>query len=293
MRVWIASLAVIAATLGLAQQHPDRTTSLNPPPELAKSMDWAALSAGVALPKPATNAQRLARGLPLIKPKTARRHSHRRGPHRLGSHVLAAPRAQPSPEPPVSKQCNIAVTSSPAGDQLGLLAAVFNRFGEYGAVVSTTNPNPLVVSFSYSLDSTEQLDLTAVNGPSTAQPFFGTAVGYGSSNNDMSSTSPNYLIIVGTTQTPPGSPPSDEADNTFSQTTSIPVAAESAVWVYDPVTQALTIRWVNTDGTPVDLSILLCNQSDDFLVATGNPALFTSTFGANCPAVTLSCVPPV
>ncbi|QRV93370.1 hypothetical protein RhiJN_21388 [Ceratobasidium sp. AG-Ba] len=297
MRFSIPSFALIAAALALAQPQArqDHPASLNPPPEFVKDIDWPAFdAASAAAPEPATNAQRLARGLPLIKPKAHRRHFQRGGPHRLGSRALSAPRAETSPSPPAHQKCNILVKTD--NTTLGYLKAQFNKYGEYGAFTSEQNLDTLEVSFSYSPDSPSQFDMLVTNSPSKTFSNMGGVVGYNSDGNDLGPGSSNYLYIAGTKQSPPGSVPMD-GESSYSATmedatTEDQPDYESAIWAYDPVTQAIAAHWINTDGSTVATHIAYANDGSDSLVLVGDLDSFNKFLGTSYPEVTMKCVPP-
>ncbi|KAG8923231.1 hypothetical protein FRC01_013035 [Tulasnella sp. 417] len=97
----------------------------------------------------------------------------------------------------------------------------------------------------------KMLDITAVNGPSASYPFFGAAMGPvsdGASLN-LGPGSFNHAFIVGTTQIPAGSTPQAGDNNSFSAASGVATPAESAIWMFDPVTQEITVQWVNPDGS--------------------------------------------
>ncbi|KAG8910074.1 hypothetical protein FRC01_006561, partial [Tulasnella sp. 417] len=152
----------------------------------------------------------------------------------------------------------------------------------------------LEVTFNFSPDdpAPEELDVHADNGPSSTYPYFGTR--FASTSDDLSPGSFNYAYITGTTQTPPGSPPSTEDNNnSFTTATTIPERSESAVWKFNPGTQDLSAQWINTDGSRPKTH-LVYYAPDNVLIITGDVAAFQRNFGTDGnPPVTLTCVPPV
>ncbi|KAG9081977.1 hypothetical protein FRC07_014362, partial [Ceratobasidium sp. 392] len=130
MRFTLTSFAAIAAaTLAYAQPHARAGKSINPNiDEIPGVMDWSSIAAPA--PEPNTNAKRFAMHLPPLSPRARHHHPQRAAPHRLGTRVQAAPRAQTSPLPPVNQECNILVKTE--DEILGYLAPYFNAFGEYG-----------------------------------------------------------------------------------------------------------------------------------------------------------------
>ncbi|KAG9108579.1 hypothetical protein FRC07_008429 [Ceratobasidium sp. 392] len=286
MRFALASfVAVATAALAFAQPHTRQLKSINPD-IVPAPVDWANLPPAAPV-EAGTNAKRFAKGLPPLAPRTRRRHPQRGAPHRLGTRVQAAPRAQTSPTPPENQKCNILVKTGDA--TLGYITPSFNTFGEYG----TFQPGPagaLEISFSYSPDSPSQLDFLATNGPSSTYPYMGAVMGYASDSDNFSQGSYNYAYVAGTQQTPSGSPPV-VGDSSFGTATGIPGDYESAIWTYDPATQAISAQWINTDGSAPGTHLLYANDGNDAILLTGDPATLNETFGTDYPEVTFACVP--
>ncbi|KAG8761506.1 hypothetical protein FRC11_013768 [Ceratobasidium sp. 423] len=293
MHFSVSSLLTLAvAATAVVAQPAKRALSLNPTKDYLHEVKWKEL-APVSI-HPATNAKRFAQGLPPLVPKRRNRGTHGGALHaNKGTRVASAPRAETSPVPPATAKCNILVKDISSGASLGYVSAQWNDFAEYGPL-QASQLDALEVSFTYSADSAKQLDLVATNGKSAAHPFFGASVGFASTNEDIREDNYNYLLLTGNTQTPAGATPSYAASNSFSEASSVPVASESAIWSYDPASQALTAWWVNNDGSSVSPHILWSNQNDQtFFTLTGNPGLFKGIFGVDAPEVTFTCVPPV
>ncbi|CAE6437318.1 unnamed protein product [Rhizoctonia solani] len=209
-----------------------------------------------------------------------------------GTHVASAPRSKTSPSLPIKKRCNILVKEVDGnGTVFGFVSAAWNRYAEYGPVEPSQNGS-LEVSFSYSTDSLIQLDLLATNGPSARYPFVGGTSGFASTSYNLSSGSYNYVYITGTTQTPPGSPPVEDDNNSFGDAIGIPGAAESAIWTYDPVTNDLSPQWVNVDGSTLANYLIYANDFNNAFIVTGDPVTFRETFGAPYPRIAFTCVAP-
>ncbi|KAJ6527852.1 hypothetical protein DFH09DRAFT_1186257 [Mycena vulgaris] len=262
----VLAAATLAAALGTPTR---RALRFNPAAE--DFVDAPAVSARA--PQALTNAKRLALGLPPLKPR-------RRG---------MAARAASSPLPPVTQTCNIRAQGTD-GTDFGFISPVWNGFGEYGTFQSAQD-GALVVSFSYSANSPTQIDFTATNGPSATFPFMGATDGFASDSPNFAVGSYNYAYLGGTTQSPPGSPPFSGATS-FSTATGISKSFESAIWSYDPKTQAITAQWVNTDGSMPATHIVYVNDSNQALALTGDVGSFQSTFGVPYPEVTFVCVAP-
>jgi hypothetical protein len=58
-------------------------------------------------------------------------------------------------------------------------------------------------------------------------------------------------------------------NNSFSAATGIPETIESAIWSYDPATQAITAQWINTDGSAPATHIVYANDYNRTLSSLG------------------------
>ncbi|KAG8919365.1 hypothetical protein FRC01_001318 [Tulasnella sp. 417] len=230
--------------------------------------------------------------LPPLKPKL-----------RSGTRVLSARQSNTSPRPRTTQTCNILVTNANNGNIFGYISPVWNTFGTYGFVQST-QAGALEVSFSYPQDdfSPSQLDITAVNGPNASYPFFGAGIlllytssgpltasavkGRANADASLGPGSYHHSYIVGTTQIPAGSTPQDGDNNSFDATTGFDSPAESAIWIYDPVTQELTAQWINPHGsTPANYIVYANSPQDPIFVITGDVAAFQAIFAPYPPVV--------
>ncbi|KAF9030328.1 hypothetical protein BDZ89DRAFT_1132441 [Hymenopellis radicata] len=207
-----------------------------------------------------TNAERLARGLPLKAP-------HRRK-HNLG-------RTETSSVPLLTKTGVLQMKNS-NGDIMGYVSKTANSFGEYGSL--QTQGNALHISFSY--DPTkplQQLDFIGTDSSIYSTfPLVGFVNGFASTSSNLGSGS-NYLYVAGVSQTPKGSPPVTQA-NAFSTYSGSPETVESAVWSIDSATGKVTAQWINTDGT-VPTTYLCYTAGADAILLTGNVALLAANFG--------------
>lgn len=286
MRFALTSFVALS-TAALAVAQPSRRgplISFNPP-----DVATVAIPGTPGAPvEPLTNAKRFALNMPPARPKAHRRRPHGVAP-RGGSRVASAPRAVTSPLPPVSTKCNVRATSTD-GIDFGFISPVWNGFGEYGQF-QTAQDGALEVSFSYSPDSPSQIDMIATNGPSATYPFFGAIDGFASESDDFSPGSYNYAYLGGTTQSPAGSVPFADGDSSFSAATGIPESIQSAVWSYDPKTQAITAQWINTDGSAPATHIVFANDDNKALAITGDVGAFRDTFAAPYPELLFTCVP--
>ncbi|KIO21384.1 hypothetical protein M407DRAFT_245478 [Tulasnella calospora MUT 4182] len=278
MRLTFSSLFIFAIAALVSADG----VSFNPPSDTLKPIPITSTTNSVRpIVGRMTNARRLAMGLLPLKPKASRH----------GTRAASAPRSNPSMSPPVPTGCNILVKS--ATETFGYIKPQWNGFGEYG-VFQADQAGALEVTFNASPDvASAELDFTVINTPSTTYPYFGAISGFASQSNDFGPGSYNYAYLGGTTQTPSGSPPSDTGDNSFTAATGIPETIESAIWTYDPTTQAITAQWINTDGSSPATHIIYANDTNQALTITGDVATLQATFGAPYPEVTFTCVPPV
>ncbi|KAJ7903085.1 hypothetical protein B0H13DRAFT_2025990 [Mycena leptocephala] len=90
-------------------------------------------------------------------------------------------------------------------------------------------------------------------------------------DSNLSSGSSNFAYIQGTTQTPPNSPPASVSNSYPSAEDS-----ESAIWIYDASTNAITAQWINTDSSLPTTSIAYVSGSDSLI--TGDSNAFLSAF---------------
>lgn len=284
MRFALTSFVALS-TAALAVAQPSRRAAPNFNPI---HVDLTAIPGTPGAPaEPLTNAKRFAMNLPPARPKAHRRRPHGVAP-RGGSRVASAPRAATSPLPPVSAKCNIRATGTD-GKDFGFISPVWNGFGEYGQF-QTSPDSALEVSFSYSPDSPSQIDMIATNGPSATYPFFGAIDGFASTDDNFGPGNYNYAYLGGTTQAPAGVP-FTEGDSAFSAATGIPEDIQTAIWSYDPKTQAITAQWINTDGSAPATHIVFANDSNEALALTGDVGAFQDTFAAPYPEVLFTCVP--
>ncbi|CAE6533217.1 unnamed protein product, partial [Rhizoctonia solani] len=257
--------------------------SINPPLSSVRHVDFASLPAA----EPATNGERLAQGLPLMRPRS--RKSHRAGAYhdddkaslKRATRAASAPNAARSTLPPVQKSCN--VLAKAGGTTIGFLRRDLNMFGEYG-LFQTGQADALEVSFSYLIGSTLSFNLRPTNGVTQAFPYVGGAISAPSDNNDFGPGKDHYAYLVATTQTPPRSPPV-AGDNSYSMTTGTSSVYESEIWTYDPVTTQIRPQWVNADGWAPTTYLLYANDGSDAVLITGDPATLNRNFETSYPVI--------
>ncbi|KAG8772454.1 hypothetical protein FRC12_003071 [Ceratobasidium sp. 428] len=280
MRFAFASFtAIVAATLAFAQPRTRATKSINPDVSVAHDVDWDSLPPAS---EPNTNAKRFAMNLPPLSPKS-RRHPQRAAPHRLGTRVRTAPRAQTSPEPPVTQTCYMLTN-------FGYLSPKLNVFGEYGQFQDGQD-GAMQVRFVHQPDSFSQMSGQVMNDPTTGTfPYLGGAVGFASDSDDFHPGSPNYSYLVGTQKTDPGSP-AMVGDSSFGTATGIPADYQSAIWTLNPESMAITAQWINSDGSAPHTEMCYADDGNQAILLTGDRDALNENFGTNYPAMTCTCVP--
>ncbi|KAG8953442.1 hypothetical protein FRC04_002284 [Tulasnella sp. 424] len=189
-----------------------------------------------------TNGERLAMGLPPLKPKRLY----------YGDRVSSAPRSDVSALPVVSRTCNILVKTK-AGSKLGYISPALYWSLYYGPLQGT-QAGALEVTFSYSPSDPSHLDILTTNGPNRSFPYFG---GVKMRNDDDYVTLSlgvgrnGYFALTGTIQIKDGPTPQARPYNSLDGGPfgSSQFLTQSAIWAYDPDTQRITSHWVNSDAS--------------------------------------------
>ncbi|KAJ7885421.1 hypothetical protein B0H13DRAFT_2666890 [Mycena leptocephala] len=226
----VAALALAVATAAFAPTNTRRTSLLK---KLSARSDVRLDQVAKPSPLPRTNAQRLARGLPLLKPRF-------RDP-------LHPPPARRSSTPPVTVRCNIKVASYDTPENVyGYLAPDIDPYGTLGTFLPDQT-GAVEVSFTYSSGSYTQLDLAVTNSPSypvIVAYYFGSTL-----DRDTSPWSDMRLGFTGST--PPGSPPV-AAHSGLGDARNTQFPTESAIWSYDKTSRMITPQWINPPGAKVN-----------------------------------------
>ncbi|KDQ56351.1 hypothetical protein JAAARDRAFT_158403 [Jaapia argillacea MUCL 33604] len=213
---------------------------------------------GFSAINPRTNAQRMAQGLPLLKPKRFSPFDRR---------------TQPSSCIPSTVTGTIAVQDTSGGSQ-GYVSATTNGFGEY--VLTTDSTAALTVTFTILCDTTTPVAISADNTNIPSYPFFGGVVGFSSTDNDLEPGSPNYVYIAGSASQSAALAPPQSSSNAFTAATGIPEDYENTIWYYTPGTGQLTPVWINSDGTP---ATTILAETQNILLLTGDYNSFQNSFG--------------
>ncbi|RPD68794.1 hypothetical protein L226DRAFT_472813 [Lentinus tigrinus ALCF2SS1-7] len=255
----VLTLLVAAFAVAAVVAVPSRTTTdddphVNPVGIITRSLR----------PKSAvylTNAQRLARGLPLNNPpKPSPRPSHK-----------------PSPRPSSSPAC-VAKTgyieAKVEGQATGYVSMNTNVYGEYE--FTTDASEALSVSLSYCADKKDTFDIMTLNG---AADFDYLGFITGSSNHgtkrDLDQGSYNYAYLGGVHKERRG--PAVRADNTFTCATGLKESVESNVWSVNG-DKYLSVSWVNTDKSTPCVTVLYFSDDNNFVI-TADPEKYMKTFG--------------
>ncbi|EJD54577.1 hypothetical protein AURDEDRAFT_110161 [Auricularia subglabra TFB-10046 SS5] len=239
-----------------------------------------------------TNAMRLRRGLPPLRPRTIPRTG---GTPTTNEGLHLAARASPSPSPsshpsgvppPPSFKGIVKLTSKLDGTFIGFLAKDFALFGEFGIVTQISDALKIEIG-GLRPGLNGPVDLRGTNGAGAPWDFVGAVTGFASDSDVLAPGSENYKYIAGVSSTPAWSTPDLGNPNAFTQTTGIAQASESSIWFVNTYSKELTAQWINPDGKPALRTEILYYPSDNVLVLAGDAAAFTEQFGDAIP-VTLS-----
>ncbi|KAH8804251.1 hypothetical protein DL96DRAFT_1562858 [Flagelloscypha sp. PMI_526] len=215
-----------------------------------------------------TNAERLARGLPLKSPQMR---------------ATRTTRSVPSAGAPVTHTGVLKVKNADNGNEIGFVAKnLVNGGAQFGYDPSLANA--LVVSFKLPAGAASgRVEMTAVNSD-PSWPLLGLVQGRDDGSNDDGGW---YLYTAGTKSTPAGSPPLLNSNSYFIGPQR---KAESVVWnaAVNAGVITFTQTWIQLDHTEFPLQ--LWTQSTG-LYAGGNMDAFHTRFPAPVTAITYQFVP--
>ncbi|KAG1860706.1 hypothetical protein DFJ58DRAFT_778581 [Suillus subalutaceus] len=200
-------------------------------------------SAGAAL----TNAQRLARGLPILPPKFGRSlPGYARSPT-----VAGVKDPSPSSAPPQTITGRILVKSH-NGKSLGHL---HNMASGINGVNFGASSADLHVSFTTSRSGKGLIDIQAVDAAFHGPHYIGTT-----SSHTLATGSSTAVDFGNAIRTPVHSPPVPAGQHN---------ADESAIWTFDPRTHELKVQYVNPDGQTAK-TIIAYNIHDNTIFFVGD-----------------------
>ncbi|KAH8814554.1 hypothetical protein DL96DRAFT_416441 [Flagelloscypha sp. PMI_526] len=218
-----------------------------------------------------TNAERLARGLPLNKPQ---------------ARATRTSRSSPSDLPPVPYSGIIEVHNADNGNLIGYISKnLVNGGAQFGYDPSIANA--LLVSFELPAGATSGSPQIHNLNSNPDWPLLGLVQGRDDTDSNVKPGSYQYLYIGGVAN--PGTQPGDGPtliDNSYF--IGAARTAETSVWTFDAATGSLTLTWVNEDGTLPDLQVW--TQSTG-LYAGGDKAAFVARYPAPATSVTYKFVP--
>ncbi|CAE6424709.1 unnamed protein product [Rhizoctonia solani] len=270
MRFSILSLSILVIAFGnVIAEHPSAKIRSS-----ARQIDFASLPAAK---EPASNAVRLAQGLPLKKPRI-RRNQH-------GTPVDSAHRAKRSTPVPGQQTCKVLVKT--ADKTLGYLSSTFNEHGLFHP--DPTEKDPLVIAYGYEIGNFLTYQMRSTNGPA-AYPHVGVAIGLVANSTDIGTGNSNFGYLAGTQTSTGAFSPAIEGDNSLSAATGIPLKYESGFWLYDQATRGFSIQWINSSRAPIKTYLIYLEDLNG-IGMTGDPNAVRSAFGSAYPDVTLTCVP--
>ncbi|KAJ7493697.1 hypothetical protein FB451DRAFT_1215152 [Mycena latifolia] len=206
----------------------------------------------------ATNAQRLARGLPPLPPK-----------RRSGRAALA----RRSAGVPVSYTGTIQVTNAGTGAVVGYVYQASGSTNHFGVTTDMSSALSFMLSVDSTVVSSSGINIAATTSTyATTWPYMGGIVGVINTNANLASGSPNFAYVQGTSLTPDDSPAASVSN-------SYPTIekSESAIWNYDASTGAISAQWINIDGSAPATAIVYVAGSNA-LVLAGDASVFASSF---------------
>ncbi|KAJ3485503.1 hypothetical protein NLI96_g4921 [Meripilus lineatus] len=250
-------------------------------------------STNIRAPLPQTNAERLRRGLPLLKPRVVSStlviFEAAPSPDTEFSSSRFVPerniRARSSPAPCVSHEGVIKVTYTQLDGSLieGYVYKGFDSFGQYG--VRNEYASALHVKFCVSSTTNEVFDIITLNGDMPLYPFLGVSTGYANIGikEDLGPGSFNYLYLVGSSHS---TVPSN-VGNTFTAVTGVPEKSKSTIWQFDRITNQLTVVWENSDHSFPNITAGFAND-DKAIFFAGDLDALNRHFGSMDGRVTLT-----
>lgn len=210
-----------------------------------------------------TNAQRLARGLP-IKP-----------PRRRPNVVVRSAFPRASSAPRASYRGIIAVKNTANGQILGYISRNSSAHPQYHYKRSTADA--LVVSFSIDIDMSAvyyDVRILSENSDKPAFPLMSLVQGRDATSVNLGPGSFNYAYVAGMAEpgSPPDSVPVTSPANSYSAVTHLARAAMSNVWIFNKSTMGLRPQWVNSDGSKPRTTIF--SQHSIFYISGDQDAFF-------------------
>ncbi|KAJ7456471.1 hypothetical protein FB451DRAFT_605206 [Mycena latifolia] len=170
-----------------------------------------------------------------------------------------------------------------SGHVTGYVSRSMNSYGEYKGVSPDSDSNDvnhrMLVSLNQSAVGPQSL--LVKNAPDNDYPFLG---GIGGEEGSTLGQNGDYLLIGGTGSTKLGDAPS-YCGNTFTDRTNTLRKCESAIWVYNSTTSAVTPQWTNDDGEAITAYIGYTNGA---FVLTGSMVQFEDTWEDEVEWITLT-----
>ncbi|KAJ7636264.1 hypothetical protein FB45DRAFT_864326 [Roridomyces roridus] len=209
-----------------------------------------------------TNAQRLARGLPLLKPR----------PRKLRA---------------ISKSTPSAPRSGPRG--WWFKQSMF--YGKFEGFTQTqSDGTALVVSFSYTPGSTSHFPMLASTTAYGQYPYMAAIISVNSESNDLSSTSTNFAYFGKSGYVPEGPPVAGAPSSHGDAMLNTHLGVETALWSYDPITRGLTPTWINSNGDSISPTIFWNYWAASFYISGASSS---NVFPGGGIPMTFTCVDPV
>ncbi|KAH8814553.1 hypothetical protein DL96DRAFT_1504618 [Flagelloscypha sp. PMI_526] len=231
------------------------------------------LSSVRPLAKRMTNAERLARGLPLNKPQA--RASRTR-------------RSSPSDLPPTQHTGVIEVRRADNNNLLGYIGK--DLISGAQSIYTESIADALQVSFELPFGATSGTPQIKNMNSNPDWPLLGLVQGRDNTDSNVNAGSFQYLYMGGVAN--PGTQPGDRPtsiDNSYSTVTGKPRTVETSVWTVDTITGSMTLTWVNeSDGKPFNLQTWTQSIA---VYAGGDQGAFGSRYPSPLTTVTYTFVP--
>ncbi|KAF5336361.1 hypothetical protein D9611_006593 [Ephemerocybe angulata] len=189
-----------------------------------------------------SNAQRLAKGLPLKAPA-------RRQPSRIWNRDAAA---SPLPRETVTGR---AALYNQNGERVFYVDRNLNTAGFTSLTTDVDNALTLSVSFDTLQPVFTKIQVTMLNLATSGFPLLSLIQGRDDTNTDMTAGSFHYTYLGGAAEpgSGPGSTGSSTIGNTYTDRTGLPRVAQTDIWTYDPATTVLAPTWINSNNDNVEI----------------------------------------
>ncbi|TFL01102.1 hypothetical protein BDV98DRAFT_530488 [Pterulicium gracile] len=231
------------------------------------------------IPRHLSNAQRLARRLPLKAP-------HRRSAHRRHEDLPAPAGPSTVPEPTNTFRGVIQAVNADTGVVVGYLS----RSSFSGAQYRYQDlASAMIVSFKMPLGSIkgERMEVVSENSDITMFEYLSLVQGRDNTDGNLAEGSFHYAYLSASESTPAGSP-GQSVGNGYTSATNTARLAQSSVWFYDANTGDFEPQWINLDGSIAPTTVF--TQSTALYVG-GDVGAFVSRYPSPVTKLVFKFVP--